>query len=83
MVLADVGDGNCFALRTRGINAVVSKGLGHRIEFIQELIATDPKCPRAVLEQRVNEYPAQTARAPGLVLKHFERIAVVPVQPIL
>jgi hypothetical protein len=43
MVLADIEDGNRFALRARGVDAVVSKCLGDRVEFIQELIASDPK----------------------------------------
>ena len=72
-----------MALRTPGIDAVVRKCLGNRIEFIQELIAPDPQRAGTVFEQGRNEHPAQTVRAPGFVLKHFEFVAIVTAQPIL
>ena len=83
MVLVDVGHGNGFALRTLGIDAVVSKGLGHGIEFIQELIASDPQRAGTVFEEGRNEHPAQTVGAPGLVLEYFELVAIVAIDPIL
>jgi hypothetical protein len=83
VVLADVGDGDCFAFRIPGIDEVVSECLGNWIEFIQELIASNPQRAGTVFEQGRNVYPAQTVRPSGLVLKHFELVSVVPVQPVL
>jgi hypothetical protein len=78
-----VGHGNGFALCAPGIDAVVSKGLGHGIEFIQELIASDPQRAGAIFEQRGNEDPAQTVVTPRFVLEHFELVAIVAIDPIL
>src|SRR5579859_3983375 len=83
MVLADVEDWNRFALRARSVDPVMSKCLSDRVEFIQELIASDPKCARAVLEKRVNVDAAQTIGNTRLVLKHFELVAIVAIQTIL
>src|SRR5579863_3105511 len=83
VVLADGGDGNGFALRGRGVDAVVSKCLGDRVKLIQKVITPDPEGARTILEQRVDVDPAQTIGNPRLVLKHFELVAIVPVQPIL
>lgn len=56
---------------------------GDRVEFIQEIIASDPERARAVLEQRVNVDSAQATGNTRLVLKYFELVAIVPVQPVL
>src|SRR6202051_5050984 len=85
MVLADGGHRNGLALRIFSIDPVESKGLGHRIKFVQELITQAPNPQRAgtVFEEGSNVHPAQTVGAPGLVLEHFERVAIVAIDPIL
>jgi len=80
--LADVGDGNCFALRVRGVDAVVSKGVGQWVE-LSGTPRIHPERAGTVFEQGINEHPAQAVAVAGLVLKHFELVAIVPVQPIL
>jgi len=64
-------------------NWVPCKRLGHPVEFIEELIASNPERAIAILEQGADEDPTEAVGISWIVNKDFEVVAVESVQPIL
>src|SRR6266700_4781680 len=62
---------------------VVCKLLSGGIEPVQRLIASDPKHPGSVFEQRVNESATQAVRLLRSVNEYLEFVPVITVQAIL
>src|SRR5277367_1864217 len=66
-----------------GLDVVVRKSLGSRIESIQYPIASNPQHPRAIFEQRINEGSCQTICPTCLVHVELKFIPVVAIKSVL
>src|SRR5258705_3115190 len=77
-ILADVND-----MRILRIEGIVDEGLCCAVVPVERLIGTDPNRAFAILEERVDENPAQAIGSLGMMREHLEPIAVVPAQPVL
>jgi hypothetical protein len=63
-------------------NRIARKSLRRPVEFIERLIASDPKRAIAIFEETFNNYPIEAVGISRIANEHFEGVAIVPVQSI-